>query len=85
MTAPGAAHAASYAAGDRKGLVIDFQHHYTPAELLGKKPGEAVSARLDHRAQHVVVGEMLCERLETADRLEDVHRLRQQERGPHAP
>ncbi len=26
------------------GLVVDFQHHYTPAELL---PGNAVSARLD--------------------------------------
>jgi len=28
-------------------MIIDFQHHYTPPEMLGSKQGEGISARLD--------------------------------------
>ena len=28
-------------------MIVDFQHHFTPPELLGKRQGEGVSARLD--------------------------------------
>ena len=28
-------------------MIVDFQHHFTPPELLGKKKGDAVTVRLD--------------------------------------
>ncbi len=28
-------------------MIVDFQHHYTPPEMLGTRQGESVSARLD--------------------------------------
>ena len=28
-------------------MIVDFQHHFTPPELLGKKKGDVVSVRLD--------------------------------------
>ena len=27
-------------------MIVDFQHHFTPPELLGKKKGDAVTVRL---------------------------------------
>jgi aminocarboxymuconate-semialdehyde decarboxylase len=52
-------------------MIVDFQHHYTPREMLGLKQGDGVSARFDKTANPAYLATPLLCDLETHIRMMD--------------